>query len=63
MAVRTANVLSGFLQVVDPKEIFPGAVLFFFLFSFFFTAALLKFGSACIQLPVHYSSQHERLII
>jgi hypothetical protein len=24
MAVRTANFLSGFLQVVDPKEIFPG---------------------------------------
>ena len=24
MAVRTANFLSAFLQVVDPKEIFPG---------------------------------------
>ena len=24
MAVRTANFISAFLQVVDPKEIFPG---------------------------------------
>jgi hypothetical protein len=29
MAVRTANFLSGFLQVVDPKEIFPGRTLQF----------------------------------
>ena len=24
MAVRTANFISAFLQVVDPKEVFPG---------------------------------------
>ena len=24
MAVRTANFISGYLQVVDPKEVFPG---------------------------------------
>ena len=27
MAVRTANFISAFLQVVDPKEIFPGTSL------------------------------------
>ena len=27
MAVRTANFISAFLQVVDPKEIFPGIIL------------------------------------
>lgn len=26
MAVRTANFISAFLQVVDPKEIFPGLI-------------------------------------